>query len=274
MAGTRIGAEIATSRANVLPEALVGPEGEITVPFAGRIVAAGRTLRSIEDNIRARLVGRANAPQVLVRLQENAAANVTVVGEVNKAGRLPLTPRGERVLDVIAESGGVKPPVDLATVQVTRNGQAYRMLLSDILARPDNNIVLAKDDVVTVLYQPYSFTVLGAAGRSEEVRFEAMGITMAQALARVGGLQDGRADPRGVFVFRWEEPEQPGSERQPVVYSFDLSDPRAFFILQRFAVRDDDLLYVTNSPLAELQRFVGMVSSTILPVASGYAIVK
>jgi len=187
---------------------------------------------------------------------------------------LPLTPHGERLLDALALAGGATSPVNLATVQLTRNGRSSRMLLTDILEHGENNVVLARDDVIAVLYQPYSFTVLGAAGRNDEVRFEAMGITMAQALARIGGLQDGRADPRGVFIFRWEEAEEPGAPKKPVIYSFNLKDPTVFFLVQQFPMQDRDVVYITNSPVAELQRFVNIVASTILPVATVTTVIQ
>jgi polysaccharide export outer membrane protein len=60
--------------------------------------------------------------------------------------------------------------------------------------------------VVTALFQPYSFTALGATGANAEIAFEATGITLAQALGRAGGLQDQRADVRGAFLFRLEDP--------------------------------------------------------------------
>lgn len=265
---TRIASPIATSRPTTLPELVVGPDGTITVPFAGQVPAAGRPLHDIELDITRRLRGRANAPQVLARLTRNATATVTVVGDVTQSARLPLTPRGERLLDALAQAGGVKAPVNLTTIQVTRGGRSYRMALSDIIERGENNIVLAKDDVVTALFQPYSFTVLGAAGRNDEIRFEAMGITLSQALGRIGGLQDGRANPRGVFIFRWEPATTPGDPDRPVIYSFDLKDPAVYFLVTQFRMQDRDLLYITNSPVAELQRFVGIVSQTILPAAT------
>lgn len=274
MADTRIGAAISTARPSTLPELLVGPEGTIAVPFAGVIQANGRTLRDIEGEIVRRLRGRANAPQVLVRLVRNATATVTLVGEVAQSARLPLTPRGERLLDALAQVGGVKPPVNLTTIQITRNGKSHRMALGDIIERSENNIVLAKDDVVTALFQPYSFTVLGAAGRNDEIRFEALGITLAQALGRIGGLQDGRANPRGVFLFRWEDPAVPGAARVPVIYSFDLKDPAVYFLAQQFRMGDKDVIYITNAPVAELQRFVGLVSQTILPVATVTTVIQ
>jgi polysaccharide export outer membrane protein len=273
MADTRIGTSISTARPTTLPEALVGPDRTISVPFAGTITAGGKTLRDIEAEIVRRLRGKANAPQAQVRLVRNATATVTVVGEVGQSARLPLTPRGERLLDVLAQAGGVKPPVNLTTIQVTRRGQNYRMPLSAVIERSENNVILAKDDVITALYQPYSFTVLGAAGRNDEIRFEAFGITLSQALGRFGGLQDGRANPRGVFLFRWQDRSDPARLADPVIYSFDLKDPAVYFIAQQFRMEDGDLIYITNSPVAELQRFVGIVSQTILPAATAITVV-
>ena len=191
--------------------------------------------------------------------------------EVHTAACL-LVAAGERVLDALAAVGGVKQPVNLMTIQVSRGGASHRMILSDIIEKSENNVVLAKDDVVTALYQPYSFTVLGAAGRNDEIRFEAFGITLSQALGRIGGLQDGRANPRGVFLFRWEEPETPGGPRKPVIYTFDLKDPAVFFLAQQFRITDRDMIYITNSPVAELQRFVGIISQTILPISAAKTI--
>lgn len=271
---TRIGTPISTSRPTVLPELLVGPEGTISVPFAGAVPARGRTLRQIEEEIVRRLRGRANAPQAQVRLSRNVSSTVTVVGEVNQSAQVPLTPKGERLLDVLARAGGVKSPVNLTTIQVTRNGQSFRMPLTAIIDRGDNNVVLARDDIVTALFQPYSFTVLGAAGRNDEIRFEAFGITLSQALGRIGGLQDGRADPRGVFLFRWGDRTDPASLRDPVIYSFDLKDPAVYFMAQQFRMEDGDVIYITNSPVAELQRFVGIISQSILPVVTTATVIN
>lgn len=271
---TRIGTAIGAARSNALPEMLVGPDGTVSVPFAGLVPAAGRTLAQIQDIIVSRLRGKANAPEVVARLARNATATVTVIGDVGQSARLPLTPAGERVLDAIAAVGGVKQPVNLVTIQISRAGASHRMILSDIIEKSENNVVLAKDDVVTALYQPYTFTVLGAAGRNDEIRFEAFGITLSQALGRIGGLQDGRANPRGVFLFRWEESEAPGGARRPVIYSFDLKDPAVFFLAQQFRISDRDMIYITNSPVAELQRFVGIISQTILPISAVETVVN
>lgn len=275
---TGIGSNVQASRANTLPGILVGPSGTITIPFAGQVPAAGRTLRQIEQEIVARLQGKAHLPQAMVRIARNATANITVLGDVKSPQRVPLTPRGERLLDVIAEAGGTSQPLDRMTIQVTRGDVVQRMSARDLVREPRQNIILRSDDVVTALYQPYSFTVMGATGRNDEVRFEGVGLTLAQALGRIGGLQDERADPRGVFLFRWERPTllgplaqgaQPNAEGLvPVVYQADMKQPATYFAAQHFRMRDGDVIYVSNSRTASLQRFLSLLSSSILPVAT------
>lgn len=277
-----VGSGLTTSRPNTLPGILVGPSGTITIPFAGQVPAAGHSLREIEQEIVRRLQGRAHLPQAMVRIANNATANVTVLGDVKNPQRVPLTPRGERVLDAIAQAGGTGQPLDRMMIEITRGGTVQRMAARDVIRYPRQNIVLRRDDVVTAFYQPYSFTVMGATGKNDEIRFEGVGLTLAQALGRIGGLQDMRADARGVFLFRWENPQLLGPLGQgtrpnadglvPVIYQADLKRPETYFAVQHFRMRDGDVIYVSNSRVAELQRFVNIVSSSILPVATARTI--
>jgi polysaccharide export outer membrane protein len=266
----------AGARSFSFPEQTVDAAGTIGVPFAGRIQVAGKTLSEIEADIAAALRGKANQPQVMVRLMRNASSNVTVVGEVTNSLRMPLSPRKERLLDALAAAGGVRQPISKMTVQVTRGDKVIAQALESVIRDPRQNVILAPGDVITAVHQPLSFTVLGATGRNEEVGFEAKGISLTQALARAGGLQDSRADAQGVFVFRLEPsnaldwPRKPvrmtPENMVPVIYTVDLKNPANFFVAQNFAVRDKDLIFVSNAPAAELQKFLNLVMSIAYPV--------
>lgn len=262
------------ARASSLPEQPIGALGMINVPFAGVVQAAGRTTDEIEADVVARLSGKAHRPQVMVRLLRNVSSNVTVVGEVATSQRMPLSPRGERLLDALAAAGGVRQPVGRVSLQLTRGATVRAMPLESIIRDPAQNVVLQPGDVITALHQPSSLTVFGATGRNEELSFEAQGITLTQALARAGGLQDQRADAQGVFVFRFEEPDAlegpgPGATtpdgKVPVIYQLDLRDPASFFAAQSFPVRHRDVLYVSNAPAAELQKFLNIVTAIAAP---------
>jgi len=280
---TRGGGAAPGTRATVLPEQMVNSDGYITVPFAGRILAGGKTLQAIEGEIVRKLTGKANQPEVLVRLTRNVSANVTVVGEVANSTRVPLTPGNERLLDALAAAAGVRQPVNKMTIQVTRGSSAYMLPLETIIRDPKQNVRLQAGDVVTAMFQPLSFTALGATGKNEEINFEAQGITLAQALARAGGLQDARADAKGVFIFRFEPadamkwPRPPATTadgKVPVIYRIDLRNPASFFTMQNFAIANKDLLYVSNAPAAELQKFLNVVFSVAYPVLTAVQATK
>lgn len=238
----------------------VAADGRITVPFIGSLFVAGRSPAEVEREIVHRLAGKAHAPQAIVRLVRNETRNVTIIGDVSASRRMPLTPRGERLLDAIAAAGGVKQPVGKTTIQISRAGQVAAMPLDSIIRDPAQNIPLHPEDVITALFQPYSFIALGAMTAQAEIPFEGGGISLAQALGRVGGLRDERADVRGVFIFRMEEDAQAGS-RRAIIYRLDLADPAGLFLARDFMIRDKDVVYVSNAPLADLQKFVNIVSS-------------
>ena len=273
---TRVnGGTVQVSRQVSLPPALIDGNGRLFIPFAGSINASGRTPEQIQNEIVSRLSGKAHLPQAIVRIARNATANVTVVGEVATSTRMELSPKGERLLDALAQAGGTRQPVNKMTIQVTRGDKVVTMPLSAVIDDPRQNIVLATDDVVTAIYQPFSFTVLGAAGRNEEVNFEATGLTLAQALGRIGGIQGDRANARGLFIFRWERPElvpagatalSRDDGMVPVIYRVDLKDPATFFIAQNIEMRNRDVVYVANAPVAEFQQFVNLIASTVLPI--------
>ena len=267
-----------TTRVTALPEQMVNSDGIINVPFAGPVNASGRNPQQIETDITQRLKGKANQPQVLVRVIKNNTSNVTIVGEVTNSTRMPLTARGERLLDALAAAGGTRQPVGKMTLQVTRGNQVQALPLDTIIRDPRQNITLQAGDVVTSLFQPLSFTVLGATGRNEELNFEAQGISLAQALARAGGLQDSRSDAEGVFIFRLESPSAldlsgrnvaiTPEGKIPVIYRVNLKDAASFFVAQGFPIQNKDVLYVSNAPAAELQKFLNLIVSAIYPVAN------
>jgi polysaccharide export outer membrane protein len=264
------------------PGQMVDAEGMITVPFAGRIRAVGRSPAELGRDIAARLANKAHDPQAIVRIAQNQGSDVTVVGDVASSRRVPLSTRNERLLDALAGAGGVRQPVDKVLIQITRGNKVAARPLGAIIRNPAENITLAPNDIITALYQPYSFQALGALGANAEVPIEGSGTTLAQGLARVGGLQDQRANIKGVFLFRFEDPAAlpealragaplTAEGKVPVIYRIDMSNPATFFVMQSFPMRDRDILYVSNAPAVDFQKFVGLVSQltfSIVGIAS------
>lgn len=264
-----------------LPAQMVNQNGTVTVPFVGNIRVAGKTPEAIQSQIVGALQRKANQPQVLVKIANNNSADVTVIRQGNSI-RMPLSANNERVLDAVAAVGGTTENIEDVTVKLTRGSQVKTLAFETLISDPAQNIMLRAGDVVSLLNTPYSFTGLGAVGNNQQMKFSSKGITLAEAIGKMGGLIDTRSDPRGVFVFRhvpfaqlsldqqaqWEAKGYGIGMDVPTVYRVNLLEPQSMFLLQRFPMQDKDIVYVSNAPLSEFQKFLRMIFSVTSPITS------
>jgi polysaccharide export outer membrane protein len=276
------------SHSSVIPAQVVARDGSITVPYAGRIRVVGLTPPQVEAAIVERLSGKAIEPQALVSVSGNISNTVTVTGEVTAGARVPLSTRGDRILDVIATAGGVRAPVHATFLALTRGNTTVKVPMQALLNDPRENIYLRPGDVLTAVLDPQTFTAFGSTLRNALVAFDAIGITLEEAVAKAGGLLDLSADPQGVFVLRVEPvsvarqlnadyPIAPGQQLVNVVYRVNLKDASTYFLARRFPVRNKDVIYVAASPSTELQKALVLFNSITSPAytaAAGAALIK
>jgi polysaccharide export outer membrane protein len=271
------------SRSVTIPEQVIGQDGALTVPFAGRIPVAGRLPVEVQKTVEERLAEKAIEPQAIVSVTRSVANSVTVTGEVITGSRVPLSAKGDRLLDLIAAAGGARTPVYETFVRLSREGVTATIPMETLVSDPAENIFAQPGDVLTLVRLPQSYTVFGATGANTQVPFTAERMTLVEALAKAGGLQDMRSDPGGVFLFRFEPPRvvsalgrpvlATGPEGySPVVYRLDLSDAKSYFLAQRFPIEDKDIIYVANAELNELQKFFSLLNTLTGPVITGIVV--
>ncbi|HEX5455071.1 MAG TPA: polysaccharide biosynthesis/export family protein, partial [Stellaceae bacterium] len=278
-----------SSRAGTrIPDQFVGADGAITIPYAGRLPVAGRTPSEVERAIEQRLGPKALEPQALVVVKRSAANSVSVAGEIVAGKRIRLSPGGDRLMQVIAAAGGAKAPVDETFVRLSRDGVTATVPLSTLVADPDQDIFVEPGDVLTVVRQPKTFSVFGAAARSaaginSTISFLNDRLSLSEALARAGGLLDDRADASAVFLFRYEpesvvralgQPIASGARdgMSPVAYRLDLKDAKSYLLAKRFPVRDKDIIFVANAETASLYYFFQALSQITGPVTNTLAV--
>jgi polysaccharide biosynthesis/export protein len=273
----------AGSRTATIPEQVVARDGKIQVPYAGRIRVAGLRPSEIEAAVVGALQGKAIEPQAVVTISKNLSNTATVGGEVTNGTRVPLSTKGDRILDVIAGAGGIRISAHDAFLRLTRRRHTVSVAYNSLLNHPEENIYVVPGDVITVVRDPQTFTAFGSTGRNAAVPFDAAGITLEEAIAKAGGLLDNRADPAGIFLLRFE-PTKLAAELVPdralpsngnlvpVVYRLNLRDAYSFFLARSFAVKDKDILYVSNSPSDAVQKFLTLVGTVTSPIVSGIAV--
>jgi polysaccharide export outer membrane protein len=256
-----------------LPRQRIDQEGRISVPFAGVVQAAGRTTSEVERIIRERLVDRAIEPEISVEIVEQNFSRVSVVGEVNGPGVFPLREGGLRVLEALAQAGSITGNDSSTYVTLRRGDASVKVAYSAITANPRENIYLAPGDVLEVSDEDKTFFAFGATGAVGDFDFGAAELDLNEAVSLVSSLQDNRADPRQVLIYRKEsrhalekmgvdfsETELHGHEI-PTIFRANYRSPDIFFLAKEFKMRDGDVVFVTNAASVEFQRFFNNAAS-------------
>jgi polysaccharide biosynthesis/export protein len=275
-----------------LPNQRVDNRGNITVPYAGSIRAAGRTPTAVQESIVAALKNRAIEPQAVVALTDQRTSLISVLGDVNAPARFPANAEGEHVLDAITRGGGPKSQGFDTWVMLEREGRRATAPFGALVYEPSNNIWVHPNDTIYLYREPQTFIAFGAfsggAGVATGVgvaataasqglyNFDAWRLSLAEAVAKAGGLNDASADPASVFLYRGETREvaqlfgvdcSPFSGPIiPVVYAVNLHDPTAYFLATKMQMRNKDVLYISNSgsvETAKLMTYFRLVVATV-----------
>jgi len=266
-----------------IPEQQVGSDGAISIPYAGRLAVAGRTPAQVERTIEQRLGSRALDPQALVIVKQSVANAVSVAGEVIGGQRVQLSPGGSRLLQVIAAAGGARAPVHETFVRLSRGGVTATVPLATLVASPDQDVFAEPGDVLTLVRRPQTFSVFGATGKNSTITFASDRLSLTEALAKAGGLLDISADPRAVFLFRYEpvglvkalgQPIATGAPEglSPVVYRLDLSEAKSYLLAKRFPVHDKDIIFVATAEIRPVYQFFTALNQITGPIQTGLVV--
>lgn len=258
-----------------LPPTEVEADGSIAIPYVGRLSVAGQTPQAVAAMIRARLGSKSQNAEVMVRIATDIANTVIVSGEVHKPGRVVLSTAQERLSDLVAIAGGAIYPPEDTHVQLVRRDHTAATDLGTLESYPEEDIRARPGDRIHVIYQPRSYTVFGAAGKeATETPFKSPHVSLAEALARVGGPADNRADPNAAFLFRFETPQTVRSmgiktpatpQGVPIVYQLDMMNPTSYFIAQRVPMKSHDVLLIANAKTNRFYKFNQLISTLISP---------
>jgi polysaccharide export outer membrane protein len=259
-----------------IPNQAVDVNGNISIPFAGTIRARGRTQVEIQQAIVDALKDRAIEPQAVVSVVDQRTSLITVLGDVARSGRIPAQLSPERILDAISRAGGTSGPGPDMWVMLEREGRRALSPFGALIYEPANNVYVHPNDIIYVYREPQTFLAFGAVGTQQQIPFGAWRITLAEAVAKAGGLADAAADPASVFLYRGETREVAEamgidcSKFQgpiiPVIYNINFRNPGSYFLATTFEMRNKDVIQVSNSVSVEATKFltyVRTVNSTI-----------
>jgi len=129
----------------------VRPDGKISVPIVGEVMARGRRPDEVAKDIETRLKSMLKEPNVTIVLEQPAQISVSVTGEVRQSGTFNMEP-GTNVLHAIASAGGLNDYADGDKIFLVRKSSAQRVRFkySDLRSGVTTNILLQPGDLVVV----------------------------------------------------------------------------------------------------------------------------
>jgi polysaccharide biosynthesis/export protein len=259
-----------------IPNQAVDVNGNISIPYGGAIRARGRTQVEVQQAIVDSLKDRAIEPQVIVSTVDQRTSLITVLGDVARPGRIPAQLTPERILDTISRAGGTAGPGPDEWIMLERDGRRALSPFGALVYEPANNVFVHPNDIIYVYREPQTFLAFGAMPNQQQIPFGVWRISLAEAVAKAGGLRDDQADPASVFLYRGETRDVADamgvdvSQFQgpiiPVIYNINFRNPGSYFLATTFEMRNKDVIYVSNSVSVEATKFltyVRTVNSTI-----------
>jgi len=183
----------------------VDTDGTITLPYVGRLPAAGSTVIDLQAKLTTMLKdGYLQNPQVLIDVDVYKARSVLVVGEVRSPGKVQLTGLTMSLLEALALAGSPTSAAanEVIVVHTPKPGEAAKEITvnrRDLeLGRAGLDVTLQDGDLINVPTAK-RFWVSGQVRNPGNYVLDP-GTTVAQALILAGGLTERGSDRRLAFI--------------------------------------------------------------------------
>lgn len=235
-------------------------DGTFFYPHIGQVHARGRSVEDVRNELSQKLKAIIPEPQVVARVAEFNSQNVVVGGAVNASNRQTLNAVALTLLQAINAAGGYTQEADISRISLQRAGRKYIVDLNGFLKSnyARNNPVLRAGDIVNVPERrTQEAYILGEVAEPNIVDLSVEPVSLTQALTYRGGLNQIRADARGVFVFR-------NVAGKTTVYQLETSSPAGWLLGTNFTLRAGDVVYVTRSPLMQWNDTISNILPTVL----------
>lgn len=140
---------------NLQREVLVAPDGGISFPLAGYLVAANRSVIEIRDALAEKLFQFIPDAVVTVAVKTIAGNKIYILGQVPRPGEFVMNPQVD-VMQALAMAGGTTPFAALNDIKILRRTDGQQRVIdfrySDVERgrRLEQNVMLESGDIIVV----------------------------------------------------------------------------------------------------------------------------
>lgn len=246
----------------------VAATGDVFLPYIGNVVVSGLTMEQARRAVETRMQSIAPSAQVVLTAQSGVQNSVDMVSGVVNPGTYPLVNRNQTILSMLATGGGIPNAKRNPIVRLIRDGQTYEISARRLFEDGKLDTVVRGGDKIVVEDDNRFFNSLGATGAERVNYFDKDTITALDAVSMSGGLQDSRADPKGVLILREYDPKDvradgSGPPKAKVIFTFDLTKADSLFAARTFLIHPKDTVLVSEAALPAAQSIISVFRATV-----------
>jgi polysaccharide export outer membrane protein len=247
----------------------VKADGSVFYPYAGDLPVAGLTTNEVKSLLENKLSSVIKNPQIDVRVASFNSQKVYVSGSVMQPGIIPITTTPLTLIDAITTLGGLSNDASPDNITLTRNDISSTISLKSLYqeGRWAQNILLQNGDLIHISRNDAEkIFVLGEVRSPSGLVMPQTGISLAEALAEAKGIDENRADGRGIYVLR-NMGVTNDADGRPVynatIYHLNASSAVGFMLADKFPLEARDVVYVSAAPIARWNRFLSQLLPSI-----------
>ena len=245
---------------------IVSGDGRIFVPYIGSLRVSGMAPNTARERIEEELIRTVPSAQVQLTVEPGQTNTANIAAGVGAPGLYPLLNRSVKILDLISQAGGPRPDLNSPQVRLVRGNRNFGIPFERLLADPTANISLRGGDRIFIEDDKRQFIALGATGTQSILAFPEIEFSALEALAFIGGVNPGSANPEGILILREYAPSAvkdgiSGPPKERVVFTIDLTSADGLFSAGNFMLEGDDLIYGTESALGPALTLFGLTNS-------------
>ena len=244
----------------------VHKDGTIFYPYVGKVSVIGREVTQIRDDITSGLSTYINNPQVDVNVAAFRSQHFFVSGAVKNPQMIPVRNVPITILDALSISGGMAPDADWSSATLTSNNNGELVTeaidLSVLLEQGvlKQNRLLKSNDVLHIpRNDALKVFVMGDVVNATTQQIGRRGMTLAEALNNVGGINEASANASGIFVLRASD----SASKLVDIYQLDVSMGPRLILSTQFKLQPKDIVYVTSAPVARWNKLLAQLTSSL-----------
>lgn len=258
--GVRDSSELIRERQQVTPEGVeVQSDGSFFFPFAGNVMATGKTVSQVRVELTKKLAKYIRDPQVSVRVQEFNSQKAQIIGEVKFPRPLPITSKPLRVLDAIALAGGLTENADKAEAMLLSGTQRKVINMARLLdGDMGENYRLQDGDVLNIDSNRYrQIVIMGEVNKPIAMPYDQRGMSLNDALVAASGISQLYSNAKGVYILRHNN-----GEEKETIFRLNMKNATGLLLADRFPLQARDVVYVDTAGVSRWNRVISQILPT------------